>query len=188
MPLRCEIEPLQDLAELDAFIEVVKREQVSSYLEIGSRWGGSFWRVMTAMPPGSRGVAVDVASNSDLLACMDELRTRGYAVHFLLGDSTSTPIISSASLNAPYDLCLIDGNHTEPYISKDWINYGPMARIVAFHDINYSRPYLDVRPGAKWSIDVPKLWKRIKQDYRRTEEIKLCHTKRDNGFGILWRS
>lgn len=184
MPLRCEIEPCQDLPELDAFIELMKRENIGSYLEIGSRWGGSFWRVMMTLPKGSRGTSVDLMPNTDLDNCMSALTARGYQVRFIAGDSTDPRIVMTASRDAPYDLCLIDGNHTEPYVRKDWKNYGPMARIVAFHDINYHRPYL--RPGMKWPIDVPRIWKEIKKDYRH-KEIKLCHTGRDNGFGILWR-
>jgi cephalosporin hydroxylase len=184
MTLRCKIEPCQDLPELDAFIELVKRENINSYLEIGSRWGGSFWRVMTALPLGSRGVSVDLQPNNDLNQCMITLIQMGYVVRFIPGDSTNSKVVAAAQQGAPYDLCLIDGNHTAPYVRSDWKNYGPMAKIVAFHDINYSRPYLS--PTAKWPIDVPKLWKEIKDKYRH-EEIKLCHTRRDNGFGILWR-
>jgi hypothetical protein len=65
----------------------------------------------------------------------------------------------------------------------DWLNYGAMARIVAFHDIGYD---LGDRPVPTWKIEVPKVWNEIKQGYRH-EEIKLDPTKRDNGFGILWR-
>ena len=57
-------------------------------------------------------------------------------------------------------------NHTSV---QDWINYGPMARIVAFHDIGYD---LGDRPVPTSKIEVPKVWNEIKLGYPH-EEIKL---------------
>ena len=65
----------------------------------------------------------------------------------------------------------------------DWQNYGPLARIVAFHDIGWRRE-------ANWPgkrIAVPEVWNEIKAGYR-FEEIKLCPTGKNNGIGVLWRS
>jgi Methyltransferase domain len=176
--------PLQYPAELEEFVRLIKREDVRSYLEIGSRHGGSLQAFTRAMPKYSRAVAVDLEGGAQLKAIVNDLQVfEGYEVHLFIGDSSDPRIINEVRAFAPYDLMLIDGNHTEPYVRMDWLNYGPMARIVAFHDIAYN---LGNRPQPSWKIEVPKVWEEIKQNFRH-EEIKMDPTKQDNGIGILWR-
>lgn len=178
-----ELEALQDPRELEEFVALVKAEGVRSYLEIGSKHGGSLWAVANAMPPGSFIVSIDLEAGQDLRECIAALRLRLYRVELIKGNSTDPKVIEAAARLAPFDLCLIDANHTEPFVRMDWKNYGPLARIVAFHDIAWN---LGNRPPRPWRIDVPKVWNEIKNGYR-FREIKLCHTGRDNGLGVLWR-
>ncbi len=182
--LKCKTAALQDPAELVEFARLVTQENIKSYLEIGSKFGGSLWHVTCAMPMGSRIVSVDLAGDADLKECIKRIKSLGYNAHLLTGDSTDPRIVETVKALGPFDLCLIDANHTEPYVRMDWLNYGPMARIVAFHDIGYD---LGDRPPKPWKIEVPKVWNEIKVGYRH-QEIKLCATGRDNGIGILWRS
>jgi predicted O-methyltransferase YrrM len=181
---------LQDEREFERFVAMMQRENLRSYLEIGSKHGGSLWRMATALPVGSRIVAVDLPhgdasfkeSQPNLEACVDELTRRGYETHLHLGDSTDPAIIADVTRLAPFDLCFIDANHTEPFVRKDWANYGPLARIVAFHDIGWvPRP----EPSKKMPIEVPKVWKQIKRGFYN-QEIRMC--PRDNGIGIVWRN
>lgn len=181
--LRCKHEAVQDQAELVEFGRVVIAEKVRSYLEIGSKYGGSLWHVAIAMGQGARVVSVDLEARSDLKDCINKLKSLHYDAHLIIGNSTDPKTVDAAERLGPYDLCLIDANHTEPFVRMDWLNYGPMARMVAFHDIAYD---LGNRPPKPWKIEVPKVWNEIKRD-RKHREIKLCHTKRDNGIGILWR-
>lgn len=186
---------LQDPAELATFIQLLKREKVTSYLEIGCKHGGSLWRIVTeALPRGARVVAVDLPhgdasfkeSQPHLEACVKRLRkSMGYDAHLFLGDSTDSEIVAKVTDLAPFDACLIDANHTEPYVRADWANYGPLAKIVAFHDVGWIAEGRIVKPG-KLPIHVPIIWSELKQQYRH-QEIKLCHTGRDNGIGVLWR-
>jgi predicted O-methyltransferase YrrM len=173
--------PAQYPAELDAFVEFVKEQNVRSYLEIGSLYGGTLWHVARAMPVGSVVVSVDrpkakYESAAHLMQCVKDLRAEGYDAHSIIGDSTDRHVIKDARKRAPYDLCLIDANHQEPYVRADWANYGPMAKIVAFHDISWTK---------NTKLQVAKVWNEIKTKYRH-QEIKLSPTP-DNGFGILWR-
>jgi predicted O-methyltransferase YrrM len=182
---------LQHPAELARFVELVRSEGVRSYLEIGCKFGGTLVAVTRAMPPGSRAVAVDLpagskdwpASRVALKACVEQLGKNGYHAHLIWGDSTDADVVRRVAWLGPFDLVLIDGGHTLPYVSSDWKFYGPMARIVAFHDIAWRRP--PNWPGT-YQIDVPAFWESIKPHYRH-EEIKLDPTGQDNGFGILWR-
>src|SRR5262245_56081184 len=185
---------LQHPPELDQFVEIVKRENVRSYLEIGCKFGGSLWRIGKILPRGSRLVAVDLPhgdhmhwkhSQPHLETCIKHLVALGYDAHLFLGDSTNAKIVEKVCALGPFDLCLIDANHTEAFVRKDWANYGPMARIVAFHDIAWkTRPGWEMK--SKVPIEVPRVWNELKQGYRH-QEIMLDPTGQDNGFGILWR-
>lgn len=181
----------QDETEIAEFSALLAAEGVTSYLEIGSKFGGSLWRVAKALPVGSRIVAVDMPggtkawndSRRSLKACIHRLIAEGYDARIIWGDSTDPKIIEQVQAHAPFDACLIDANHTLPYVTKDFANYGPMAKIVAFHDLAWHR-----EPG--WQgcrIDVPEFWASIKDDYARTEEIIRCPTGKNNGIGVLWR-
>jgi cephalosporin hydroxylase len=182
---------LQHPDELSRFVKLLRREGVRSYLEIGSKFGGSFRAVTLAMPPGSRAVSVDLPSGSKhweasrvaLASCVDDLKDLGYDVHLIWGDSTDPVVIQKVTALGPFGAVLIDANHTLPYVQSDWQHYGPLGRLVAFHDIAWRRPA--GWPGEYW-IDVPEFWESIKAHYRH-EEIKLDRTRRDNGIGILWR-
>jgi hypothetical protein len=183
---------VQDAVELQAFLLLVRQEKVCSYLEIGAKYGGSFWHIVRAMPKGSVAVAVDLPYGSTfkrpfsepyLRECVKELRSEGYQAHLILGDSTNVTIIDAVRTRAPYDLCLIDANHTEAFVRSDWANYGPMAKMIAFHDISFDMTRNHV--GKIFPIEVPKVWDEIKTGYHY-KEIRLCKSK-DNGFGILWR-
>lgn len=183
--------PVQDLAELQTFVQFVKDNDIRSYLEIGAKYGGSFWHIVGAMPKGSVAVAIDLPFGSTfkrpfsqpyLMKCAKELRHEGYDVHVIIGDSTHVHVINEAKRRGPYDLVLIDANHEESYVRQDWKNYGVLGKIVAFHDISY-----DMNknfPGKIHPIQVPKVWDEIKKNYRH-QEIRMCKTP-DNGFGILW--
>ena len=182
--------PVQDPNELAEFVKFVREHKICSYLEVGAKYGGSLWHVVRAMPQGSRAVAIDLphlstfkrpVSQPYLETVVRDLNKEGYAVTLILGDSTDGGVVRSARKHAPYDLCLIDANHEEAYVRADWKNYGPLAKIVAFHDIAWD---MAKNPSKNFKIDVPKVWKEISVG-RRVREIKLCAT-RDNGFGILW--
>lgn len=191
MPLKCETNLLQDITEFNRFLTLIREQQVRSYLEIGSKHGGSFWRISSSLPKGSRVVSVDLPhgdtsfkeSEPHLIACVDELGRRGYDAHLFLGDSTQPSVIEEVRKLAPFDLVFIDANHTEPYVWKDWANYGPMAKMVAFHDVGHIQ--LPHKPTKKMPIEVAQVWNKIKLEYNYVE-IKNCVAS--NGIGVLWRS
>lgn len=188
--LKCESNLLQDPNEFRSFLKLIKKHNVRRYLEIGSKHGGSFWRVVTSLPRGARAVSVDLPhgdtsfkqSEPHLRACILRLKELGYDAHLFLSDSTDIETVERVRQLAPFDLVFIDGNHTEPYVWKDWYNYGPLANIVAFHDISWFRAVPDSK---KMPIDVPKVWGKLKQEFDHVE-IKQC--PQDNGIGIIWRN
>jgi predicted O-methyltransferase YrrM len=187
--MKCETAALQNNSELIAFINVLTQERVKSYLEIGCKFGGSLWNVANALPIGSRIVGVDLPhgdtsfkdSLPHLKECVKALGERGYDAHLIIGDSTDNTIVDMVYALGPFDACLIDANHTIPYVKKDWQNYGKICRLIAFHDINFHRSA--PMPKHKKPIEVPQVWNAIKQDYRHVE---IKHDKQDNGIGVLW--
>jgi predicted O-methyltransferase YrrM len=186
-----ETEIAQDEGEIEAYCEILRQNEVSCYLEVGSKFGGSLWRAARALPVGSRIVSIDLPkgtkawkeSRASLEACIAELNRLGYKAQVIWGDSKSNEVIRKAFLAGPYQAVMIDADHRLAGVTADWINYGPMSRsIVAFHDIGWRR-------AKEWEgvrIDVPEFWDVIKRDFRH-KEIKLCPTGKNNGIGVLWK-
>lgn len=183
---------LQDELELELFVRLARTQKVRSYLEVGAKFGGTLRRVGSVLPTGSRIVAVDLPngtrawSNSKpaLEGAVSDLRAIGQDARVIWGDSTDQAIVDEVNSLAPFDLILIDANHTLPYVMKDWDNYGPLGRMIAFHDIAWRR----VTPGFDGvPIDVPAFWNSIKENYVY-REIKCCPSGKNNGIGVLWRT
>lgn len=184
------IETLQHAGELARLIEIVREERPLSFLEIGSKFGGTLDAVARAMPLGSRVVSVDMPhgtrlwdkSSVSLQSVVANLASLGHDVRLIWGDSTDPHIIHKVNALGPFDLVFIDANHTMPFLRQDWENYGSKAiRLCVFHDISWYRPpdWQGVR------IDVPEFWQEIKVGFRH-EEIRLDHDRKDNGIGVLW--
>lgn len=182
---------LQDEREIAALADLFKREGVRSYLEIGSKFGGSLARVAGAMPAGSRIVAVDMPngtkawpqSSAALQDIVIDLGRKGYDARVEFGDSQKPFTVKKVEWMGPFDAIFIDADHRLPGVTADWQNYGPMGRLIAFHDIAWCR-------APDWvgtRIDVPQFWDSIKGGYRH-EEFRLCPTGKNNGIGVLWRS
>jgi predicted O-methyltransferase YrrM len=181
---------LQDEAEISAFADLVRSEGVRSYLEIGSKFGGSLKRVADVMPVGSRIVSVDlpkgtkawVQSEPSLRGVIDGLKKDGYDAHLIWGNSQDAKVIDRVRNLGPYDCILIDADHRLPGVTADWDNYASMGSIIAFHDIAWRR-------APEWAgtrIDVPEIWNQLKAGYRHKEFI-MCPTGKNNGIGVLWR-
>lgn len=182
--------PLQHPDELDGLIEVFQREGVRSYLEIGARYGGSFERVMSALPAGSRGMAVDFpggpfgddGSSAILLAALKRLKATGRDVSVVFGPSSAAEVIERVAERAPYHAVVIDADHSYEAVQRDFLFYAPMARIVVLHDI--AAPD-DVRSRDGRAIDVPRFWQSLKQKYRHEEIVTEGSLM---GIGIIYRA
>jgi hypothetical protein len=174
--------PYQFEPEIDAFIALMNELGARSFLEIGSKYGGTLWRVAHGLPAGSRIVSVDLDTNGpELRRVIAALNAEGYDAHLIVGDSTNTETIRKASELGPFDVLFIDGNHKLEYVRSDWESYGLMSCMVGFHDIGWKRP----SPEALHPILVSQLWNEIKGSYRH-QEIMLHPVA--YGIGVLWRT
>lgn len=174
--------------ELEGFIKILKEKEVTSYLEIGCRYGDTFFNIVSSLPHGSKAVAVDMVdgtwgrsdSREHLEHNVQLLKDMGYDVKCYFGDSTSLSIRNLVHQNGPYDCAFIDGDHRFEGLTLDWINYRPMARMVAFHDID-GWDQFERRDGHV--VEVPDVWNILKRHYPHTE---LIGKKRGMGIGVLY--
>jgi predicted O-methyltransferase YrrM len=187
--MKCETNLLQDIGEFNDFLKLIQKQKVKSYLEIGSKHGGSFWRITNVLPKGTRVVSVDLPhgdgsfkdSEPNLRQCVSELQKRGYDADLFLTDSTDPITVELVRRKGPFDLVFLDGNHSEPFLQADWENYCQTARMVALHDISWppTKP-----PPKGMPCDVMGFWNILKKDHRHVE----FRRRRDEcGIGVLWR-
>lgn len=179
-------------SELDGLIDILVAEKVTRFLEVGSRYGGSLWRIANALPRGSVVVSCDSGggmggnkpgATDSLKACIARLNEIGYHAHLVVGDSQKEETIAAVLRHRPFDAAFIDADHEYKGVKRDWENYGPFARIVAFHDIGWIKPekYLQSK-----LVEVPKFWNEVKQGKRHREFIDYS-TGKTMGIGVLWR-
>jgi hypothetical protein len=155
---------------------LLRQRNVQRYLEIGTRHGDAFHAVVSSLPAGATGVAVDMPggpwghphSRKFLMRAIADLNHRGYWCSALFGDSHTLATRQLIQGRGPFDAILIDGDHTLDGVTTDWELYGKMAPLVAFHDIA-GVGQMERRRGHQ--VEVPVLWSKIKQQAEVREFI-----------------
>jgi hypothetical protein len=141
------------------YLAEAARRGVSSYLEIGVEHGGTFAitvEVMRRFAPVNTAIAVDLGPVPRLIA---RYRRRHPEVEFAAVDSGSDAFRRLVAERGPFDLVLIDGDHSEEACRRDFETVRDHARMVAFHDIN--EPHY---PGVR------KVWESLPEDdYEKLE-------------------
>lgn len=170
----------QDEGEIQAFIKILKDNGVRKYLEIGTREGFTFHRILTEI--GCEGVAVDLPNGPwGRSASLDTLRkiTTELGATLILGDSTEEETRDEIRRHGPYDATFIDGDHRLLGVTKDW-NFARTVttKLIGFHDIN------GLGMGtANMAVEVPHLWEAIKGRYTHAE---LVNRSVRLGIGVIF--
>lgn len=131
----------QNPQEIQTAMNLIKGK--SSLLEIGSNYGGSLKLWASVLAPKSHIVSVDlpdklqqvVAPIYSLKSTCEKLAAEGHRVELVLENSHEPKVVNHVRQWAPYDFVFIDGDHSYEGVKQDWNDYGPMGRIVGFHDI-----------------------------------------------------
>ena len=117
----------------------------ASILEVGSSFGHTLWAMASVAQPKAiirsidLGLGMEVLKGIDtssyLLRVVDDLSHKDYDAMVRLGNSHNALLVKWARRWAPYDFIFIDGDHSYSGVLQDWLNYGPMGKMVGFHDI-----------------------------------------------------
>lgn len=108
-----------------------------SILEIGSRHGETLIRFALVADHKARIVSLDSnAEGTHEYFAFNANALSNYDFHAIIADSHNPETVEVVRNLGPYDFCFIDGDHTYEGVKADYENYGPMANIIAFHDID----------------------------------------------------
>lgn len=176
--------------ELKKLTEIAKESK--SFLEIGSRYGETLLHIGKELPEDSLIVSVELPNGPwgrsdslpDLYHVADVLRyTYRHRVHLILGNSQDAGVVNQVKkVSESFDFILIDGDHTYEGVSSDWKNYGPMGKIVAFHDIA-----AEMKPsGTGHIMEVPRFWFDLKKEIDNYSEIIAQGSYM--GIGVVWNA
>jgi hypothetical protein len=126
--------------------------KVTSYLELGVRHGGTFlitFEFLSRFHPITKATAIDLHHSPELATYAAEKT----GIRFLVMDTQLPGSQEVIRQEAPFDLVLIDGDHTEQGCQSDLDLVRPLASIVVLHDIVSC-----VCPGVK------SVWERFRDE------------------------
>lgn len=128
---------VQDYNELEHVYNLARR--CKSYLEIGTAEGNSLYVISRGLINPTSVTYVDIAEHNtevprkQIVTWLEEKRIY---VHEIKGKSQKHENIKEAAAFAPYDMVLIDADHSYESVIADAIAYGGMAKkYILFHDI-----------------------------------------------------
>jgi hypothetical protein len=153
----------QALVYLSAF-------KINSFCEIGVCYGGNFLfssEYLRRFNPDIKCLGVDPTNY--LHAEIREIIDLSDWMRFV-------SLTSDQLAGRKFDLVFIDGDHTTPWITKDWENMGKFAKFCMFHDLQ----------DPLWP-DVGAFWIGLKSIPRKERvEFLDCHSDRaTHGIGII---
>jgi hypothetical protein len=145
------VQSIQYPNQFGPYLAALCRARVESYLEVGVEHGGTFAITVEVLRRFGlrRAVAVDLGPTPLLMG-----RWSRPEAEFVAVDSHSGAFRRLLAARGPFDLALIDGDHSEAGVRRDFEAVRGHARILAFHDI-----VQDGFPG------VGTVWREVRRDH-----------------------
>ncbi len=172
---------IQNYKEIYQAVDFIINQNISSFLEIGTNQGGTFYAWTCASNPGIR-ISVDLPHGEFGTNNFDEKKRNsilsGYPgeCYFISGssqDKSNLMKVEEYLAGRTLDFLFIDGDHTEEGVTKDFLMYKHLVKKdgwIGFHDIKDSQFH------HSHNCFVDKLWKKLSGD-------KLEYIDNSNGFG-----
>lgn len=139
--------------QFSKYLVFLSRFKISSYLEIGMRWGGTFIitvEYLSRFHPIKRALGIDLVDNPSIRS----YRKMNSSADFMVIPSHSEEFKKWIKKQDVFDLVLIDGDHSESGCQSDFEVVKDRFNICVFHDIQS-----DVCSG------VGTVWKNLKSKY-----------------------
>ena len=189
-PLGWSISLQQVKREIVTLLTILRKQNVHSMMEIGTRNGGTLFLFSWTLPSDAKMLSLDLPSEQSIKRGYDRFKTsylasfiqKGQRLALVRGDShspTSLEREKSALKGDMLDFLFIDGDHTYEGVKRDFEMYSPLVRkggLIAFHDI--CGHHIGVS-------EVDRYWAEIKNRYRHTEFVEDPKQKWA-GIGLLY--
>jgi predicted O-methyltransferase YrrM len=160
----------QNPSEFGPFLDYLSGRVLRRVLEIGTQFGGTTWifsqiatddATIVSVDDGTQFTDEDVKQEAEKYIAA--FNGRAEQQLFMVQGNSHDPAIRDmieARVDGPFDLLLIDGDHSYEGVKQDWEMYSPLVSpggLVAFHDI------VEWAPDRNYGVHI--LWAQIKNDY-----------------------
>jgi hypothetical protein len=139
--------------QFSQYLVQISKQKIETYLEIGVRHGGTFvitLEYLNRFHPIRKAIGVDIRPCPGL----SKYKRMNPHVSFTAANSRSSDFRQLVEAEGPFDLVLIDGDHSVEGCRNDFEVVKDSAKIIVFHDI-VSVPV----PG------VGSVWREVKSQY-----------------------